>query len=73
MSSMPAPTFPCASTNAQMVEAFQHLYNHHRPHGALAGKTPAEYLAARRANETPQLPRAFGNLSASKKVERLLS
>ncbi len=39
---------------AQMVEAFQHLYNHHRPHGALAGKTPAEYLATRRANETPQ-------------------
>jgi putative transposase len=39
---------------AQMVEAFQHLYNHHRPHGALEGKTPAEYLATRRANETPQ-------------------
>ena len=39
---------------AQMVEAFQHLYNHHRPHGALEGKTPAEYLAARRANETSQ-------------------
>ena len=39
---------------AQMVEAFQHLYNHHRPHGALAGKTPAEYLAARRPNKTPQ-------------------
>lgn len=38
----------------QLVEAFQHLYNHHRPHGALAGKTPAEYLSLRRANETPQ-------------------
>ena len=38
---------------AQRVEAFQHLYNHHRPHGALAGKTPAEYLSLRRANETP--------------------
>ena len=25
------------------------LYNHHRPHGALAGKTPAQYLAARSA------------------------
>jgi putative transposase len=37
----------------KMVEAFQHLYNHHRPHGALAGKTPAQYLLARRANETP--------------------
>jgi transposase InsO family protein len=38
---------------AQMVGAFQNLYNHHRPHAALAGKTPAEYLAIRRANETP--------------------
>jgi putative transposase len=39
---------------AERVEAFQHLYNHHRPHGALAGKTPAQYLSFRRANETPQ-------------------
>jgi putative transposase len=38
----------------QMVDAFQHLYNHHRPHGALAGKTPAQYLSTRRANHTPQ-------------------
>jgi putative transposase len=38
----------------QSVNAFQHLYNHHRPHGALAGKTPAEYLSLRRAKETPQ-------------------
>jgi hypothetical protein len=36
-----------------MFEAFQHLYNHHRPHGTLAGKTPAEYLVIRRANESP--------------------
>jgi putative transposase len=27
-------------------ESRQHLYNHHRPHGALAGKAPAQYLAA---------------------------
>ena len=26
------------------VSAFQHLYNHHRPHGALDGLTPFEYL-----------------------------
>jgi len=39
---------------AEMVDAFQHLYNHHRPHGALAGKTPAEYLSSRRADETSQ-------------------
>ena len=39
---------------AELVEAFQHLYNHHRPHGALAGKTPAQYLSIRRADESPQ-------------------
>jgi putative transposase len=36
-----------------ILDAFQHLYNHHRPHGALAGITPAAYLAKRRAAETP--------------------
>jgi transposase InsO family protein len=36
-----------------ILDAFQHLYNHHRPHGALAGQTPAAYLANRRAAETP--------------------
>lgn len=35
-----------------ILDAFQHLYNHHRPHGALAGQTPAAYLAKRRAEET---------------------
>ena len=39
---------------AELADAFQHLYNHHRPHGALAGKTPAQYLASRQADETPQ-------------------
>jgi transposase InsO family protein len=34
------------------IDAFQHRYNTHRPHGALGGKTPAQYLAARQANET---------------------
>jgi hypothetical protein len=24
-----------------ILDSFQHLYNHHRPHGALAGQTPA--------------------------------
>jgi putative transposase len=38
---------------AKRVDAFQHLYNNHRPHGALAGLTPAKYLAIRRANQTP--------------------
>jgi putative transposase len=37
---------------AERVDAFQHLYNHHRPHGALAGMTPAKYLSIRRAGET---------------------
>ena len=36
-----------------ILDAFQHLYNHHRPHGALAGITPAAYLAKHRAAETP--------------------
>jgi transposase InsO family protein len=36
-----------------ILDSFQHLYNHHRPHGALAGITPVAYLAKRRAAETP--------------------
>lgn len=35
-----------------ILDSFQHLYNHHRPHGALAGQSPAAYLAKRRAAET---------------------
>jgi putative transposase len=37
-----------------ILDSFQHLYNHHRPHGALAGQTPASYLTEHRANETPK-------------------
>jgi len=32
-----------------ILDSFQHIYNHHRPHGALAGITPANYLANRSA------------------------
>jgi putative transposase len=35
-----------------ILDSFQHLYNHHRPHAALEGLTPAAYLAKRRAAET---------------------
>jgi transposase InsO family protein len=28
----------------ERIDAFAHLYNHHRPHGALGGQTPNEYL-----------------------------
>jgi putative transposase len=35
-----------------LIDAFQHRYNTHRPHGALGGRTPAQYLAARQAKET---------------------
>jgi transposase InsO family protein len=35
-----------------ILDSFQNLYNHHRPHGALAGKTPAQYLA-RHSAKTP--------------------
>lgn len=27
-----------------LIDSFSHLYNHHRPHGALKGQTPASYL-----------------------------
>ena len=27
-----------------ILDAFQHLYNNHRPHGALGGLTPIQYL-----------------------------
>lgn len=35
-----------------ILDSFQNLYNHHRPHGALAGQTPAAYLASRQAADT---------------------
>ena len=35
-----------------ILDSFQHLYNHHRPHGALAGLTPAQYLKRMRADQT---------------------
>lgn len=37
-----------------IIDAFQNIYNKHRPHGALAGLTPAQYLNQQRANETPK-------------------
>ena len=36
-----------------IIDSFQHLYNHHRPHGALAGMTPAAYLNKYRASGRP--------------------
>jgi transposase InsO family protein len=36
----------------QLIDAFSDLYNSFRPHGALAGKTPAQYLATLQAKET---------------------
>jgi putative transposase len=35
-----------------ILDAFQHLYNHHRPHGALGGLAPAQYLAELKAKDT---------------------
>lgn len=35
-----------------LIDAFTDLYNSFRPHGALAGKTPAQYLATLQAKET---------------------
>jgi putative transposase len=34
-----------------LIDAFQNRYNTYRPHGALGGKTPAQYLAAHQAKE----------------------
>ncbi|HXF53080.1 MAG TPA: integrase core domain-containing protein [Hyphomicrobiaceae bacterium] len=34
-----------------LIDAFQHRYNTYRPHGALGGNTPAQYLQARQARE----------------------
>lgn len=38
---------------AKHVDAFQHLYNTYRPHGALAGLTPKQYLDKQRAADDP--------------------
>jgi transposase InsO family protein len=38
----------------QRIDAFAHLYNHHRPHGALGGMTPAQYLSSRSSRDPPQ-------------------
>lgn len=35
------------------VDAFAHRFNHHRPHDALDGKTPAEYLEAISQRDPP--------------------
>lgn len=34
-----------------ILDAFQHLYNHHRPHGALGGLSPAQYLPKLQAKD----------------------
>lgn len=36
-----------------LIDAFQHRYNTWRPHGALGGQTPAQYLQTRQAKDTP--------------------
>jgi putative transposase len=34
-----------------LIDSFQYLYNHHRPHGALGGLAPAQYLPKLQAQE----------------------
>jgi putative transposase len=36
-----------------LVDAFAHRFNHHRPHDALDGKTPAEYLSTFSREDLP--------------------
>jgi putative transposase len=40
-----------------ILDSFQHLYNHHRPHGALGGLTPAQYLPKLQARDPAQSQR----------------
>ena len=42
---------------AEHVDAFQHLYNHHRPHGALDGLTPSESISKSAEIGAPTRPR----------------
>lgn len=37
-----------------IIDSFQHLYNHHRPHGALAGLSPKQYRDIIQANGPSQ-------------------
>lgn len=37
-----------------IIDSFQHLYNHHRPHGALAGLSPKQYRDIIQAKEASQ-------------------
>jgi transposase InsO family protein len=37
-----------------LVDAFAHRFNHHRPHDALGGKTPAEYLQTLGQGDPPR-------------------
>jgi hypothetical protein len=36
-----------AKTIKPIIDAFQHLYNRHRPNGTVGGLAPAQYLAPR--------------------------
>ena len=36
-----------------LIDSFQHLYNHYRPHGALHGLTPAQHLATHHGLRPP--------------------
>jgi hypothetical protein len=38
-----------------IIDAFQHLYNRHRPNGTVGGLAPAQYLAALKAKDTSLL------------------
>jgi len=42
-----------------IIDAFQHLYNRHRPNGTVGGLAPAQYLAALKAKDTSLLKGAL--------------
>ena len=53
------------------IDAFAHLYNHYRPHGALGGRTPSEYLTTL-SQETPGLKCAEPGQRARADLEEIV-
>jgi hypothetical protein len=58
---------------AKRLDAFQRLYNHHRPHGAFAGMTPAKHLSIRRAAETQPVPYLRARTLACVRADSLIA
>ena len=53
-----------------ILDSFQHLYNHHRPHGALGGLTPAQYLPKLQAKDASPSQRCWSQTAPCAASER---